>query len=122
MCGLQPYFKIPQLTSRYLIFAALCIAHEAYDDVDFFPAGRVPQARAPQQMPPTAPAPANPANQSDESDLIPTPRLSQKKNQNQKMTVMIAMRITIPHKTPRNFLQSRIDLTKDSPNIEIFCG
>ena len=69
MCGLQPYFKIPQLTSRYLIFAALCIAHEAYDDVDFFSAGQVPQARALQQMPPAAPTPANLANQLDESDL-----------------------------------------------------
>ena len=47
MRGLQPYFRIPQ-PPRYLTFFALHAALEAYDDVDFFPAGRVPQARAPQ--------------------------------------------------------------------------
>ena len=71
MRGLQPYFRIPQPPSRYLTFAALRAAHESYDDVDFFPAGRVPQARAPQQMPPVAPVPANPADQSDENDSDP---------------------------------------------------
>ena len=46
MRGLQLYFRIPQPLLRYLTFAALRAAHEAYDDVDFFPIGRVPQARA----------------------------------------------------------------------------
>ena len=68
MRRLQPYFRIPQPPSRYLTFATLHTTHEAYDDLDFFPIGRVPQARAPQQMLPAAPAPANPADQSDESD------------------------------------------------------
>ena len=68
MRGLQPYFRIPQPPSRYLTFVALYTAHEAYDDVDFFPIVRVPQTHAPQQMPPAAPVPANPADQSDESD------------------------------------------------------
>ena len=68
MRGLQPYFRIPQPPSRYLTFAVLRTAHEAYDNVDFFPIGRVPQARAPQQMPPAAPVPTNPADQSDNSD------------------------------------------------------
>ena len=65
--GQQPYFRIPQPPSRYLTFAALRATHEAYDDLDFFPIGRVPQARAPQQMPLTAPIPVNQADQSDES-------------------------------------------------------
>ena len=68
MRGLQPYFRIPQPPSCYLTFVALRTVHEAYDDVDFFPAGQVPQARAPQQMPPAAPTPTNPADQLDESD------------------------------------------------------
>ena len=46
--GLQPYFRIPQPLSRYLTFATLRAAHEAYNDMDFFPTGRVPQARAQQ--------------------------------------------------------------------------
>ena len=71
MRGLQPYFRIPQPPSRYLTFAALRAAHEAYNDVDFFPTGRVAQACAPQQMLPAAPAPANPADQSDENDSDP---------------------------------------------------
>ena len=71
MRGLQPYFRIPQPLSRYLTFATLCAIHEAYDDVDFFPARWVPQARTPQQIPPAAPVPANPADQSDENDSDP---------------------------------------------------
>ena len=60
--------RIPRLPSRYLTFATLCAIHEAYDDVEFFPTKRVPQGRAPQQMPPAAPVLANPIDQSDESD------------------------------------------------------
>ena len=71
MRGLQPYFRIPQPPSRYLTFAALRAVHEAYDDVDFFPTARVPQACAPQQMPPAALVVANLADQSDESDSDP---------------------------------------------------
>ena len=68
MRGLQPYFRIPQPPSRYLTFAALRAAYESYDDIDFFPSVRVPQARAPQQMPLAVPMPTNPVDQSDEND------------------------------------------------------
>ena len=68
MRGLQLYFRIPQPSLRYLTFTVLRATHVAYDDVDFFPTGRVPHVRAPEQTPLVDPISTNPADQSDKSD------------------------------------------------------